>query len=228
MAITRKEVLKTDTFEKQRIKINEIGQDLYDLSVGDEGFQEIKLDGSLIDNNLQPGTDGQVLRSTGNGVIWKTLSISNVLWVTKDGDDDNDGLSQETAKASIGSALRAANSGYLGKLQDASNQILVNRRFIQEETIGWLLSEYDENFTFPNSPPESGRYKDARNLIYKNIDEICDRALAEIAVEYNETLWGTDWTFPGASLSSPLQRFKDAYRLIQKNRAYIITEAFNF
>lgn len=226
MALTRKEVLKTNTFEQQRVIINDIGQDLYDISRADKSFEALKLDGNFIDGENKSGTAGQFLKCTGSGVLWKTLSISNVLWVTKDGNDNNDGLSQETAKASIGSALRVANSGYLGKLQDASNQILVNKKLIQEESFGWLLTEFD-NFTFPNSPPESGRYKDSRNLIYRNIDEICDRSLAEIAVQYDESVWGTDWTFPDASLSEQSQRFRDAYRLIQQNREYIIDETFD-
>ena len=226
MALTRKEVLKTNTFEQQRVIINDIGQDLYDISRADKSFEALKLDGNLIDSDNKSGTPGQFLKSTGSGVLWKTLSISNVLWVTKDGNDNNDGLSQETAKASIGSALRAANSGFLGKLQDASNQILANKRLIQQESFGWLLTN-SGTFTFPNSPPESGRYKDARNLIYRNIDEIADRALAEIAIEYNEATWGANWTFPGASLAGETQRYKDAYRLIQKNRTYIIDQAFS-
>jgi hypothetical protein len=227
MALDRREVLKTYTFEQQRQEINKLAQDLYDVSRGDQGLEALQLDGPIIDYNESAGTPGQFLKSTEDGVLWKTLSISNVLWVTKDGDDSNDGLSQETAKASIASALRAAKSGYLGKLQDAATQILVNKKLIQEESIGWLLTEYS-SFTFPNSPPESGRYKDGRNLIYKNIDEICDKALAEIAVQYDESIWGQNWIFPGDSVSDESQRFKDAYRLIQKNRTYIIDEAFNF
>jgi hypothetical protein len=405
MALDRREVLKTNTFEEQRLEINRLAQDLYDVSRGDLGIEALQLDGPIIDSTDSEGKPGQFLKCTGTGVLWKTLSISNVLWVTKDGNDTNDGLSQETAKASIKSALRAANSGYLGKLQDASNQILVNKKLIQQESIGWLLTEYliqgngdrqidaanlidknknlianeavermllnqpsfvipggnqkcvsdlikvidaiifnlrfdgnnkvyeaanvyasnpalldgeveqsrtvyefaraltisamrnepiviqgshgytqfidntvigdqsnqpgvynfttdcadiasaivnfyaiilqaigteaepgdldgitktqPERFTFPNSPPESGRYKDARNLIYRNIDEIADRALAEIAIEYDEATWGNNWTFPGASLTAETQRYKDAYRLIQKNRDYIIDEAVN-
>jgi hypothetical protein len=226
MALDRREVLKTNTFEEQRLEINRLAQDLYDVSIGIKGIEALQLDGPIIDIAEQEGTPGQFLKSTGTGVLWKTLSISNVLWVTKDGNDTNDGLSQETAKASIKSALRAANSGFLGKLQDASNQILANKRLIQQESFGWLLTN-SGTFTFPYSPPESGRYKDARNLIYRNIDEIADRALAEIAIEYNETTWGTDWTFPGASLAGETQRYKDAYRLIQKNRTYIIDQAFS-
>lgn len=226
MALERKEVLKSFTFEQQRREINKIGQDVYDLVNGDEGFESLRLDGELLDNTQSSGISGEFLASTGDGgVLWKSLSISNVLWVTKDGDDDNDGLSQNTAKATIGAALRAANSGDLGKLQDASNQILINKKLIQEETAGWLLSEYPF-FTFPNSPPESGRYKDARNLIFKNIDEICDKALAEIAIQYDESLWGNDWTFPVIPLAPESNRFKDSYDLIQANKEEIQDKAF--
>jgi len=399
MALTRKEVLKTNTLEQQRVVINDIGKDLYDISRADKSFEELKLDGYLIDSQNKVGFSGQVLNSTGTGVLWKTLSISNVLWVTKDGNDNNDGLSEQTAKASIGSALRAANKGYLGKLQDASAQILINKKLIQEESINWLLTDYisrgvggteidasnlilsnkelianeavarmlinntgfvipggnqkcvsdvlkvldtiifnlryggnnkvydaaliyvnqptllagerlqstqvynntrdlaisamrnqpitiqgshgltqvrdlnvigdvsgqpgiynftndcvniastitslfgiitqsigteavpgnltgitktyTERFTFPNSPPESGRYKDARNLIYRNIEEICDKALAEISVEYNEAVWGTNWSFPVLPLPAASNRYKDASNLITANKQEI-------
>jgi hypothetical protein len=164
MAIIRREVLKTFTFEQQRLEINDIAQDLYNISTGEQGFEALQIDGALVDSAEQSGTPGQVLISTETGVLWKTLSISNVLWVTKDGDDNNDGLSQETAKASIKSALLAANSGYLGKLQDASNQILVNRKLIQEEAIGWLKTEYG-SFNFSTSEMEDLCYRDVGHII---------------------------------------------------------------
>jgi len=399
MALDRREVLKTNTFEEQRQEINRLAQDLYDISTAEKAFEAIALDGVIIDKENKTGTTGQFLKSTGDGVLWKTLSISNVLWVTKDGSDNNDGLSEQTAKASIGSALRAANEGYLGKLQDASAQILINKKLIQEESINWLLTDYisrgvgdkeidasnlilsnkelianeavelmlsdnpdfvipggnqkcvsdvlkvldvvifnlryggnnkvfdaaliyvtqpellngerlesiqvynyakelaiaamrnqpiaiqgshgfvqvfdsavigdvsgqpgiynftndcvdiastitslfgiilqgvgteqnpgnltgisrdlPERFTFPNIPPESGRYKDARNLIYRNIDEICDKALAEIAVEYDESVWGEDWSFPVLPLPATSNRYKDASNLIVSNKQEI-------
>jgi hypothetical protein len=171
MALTRKEVLKTNTFEQQRVIINDVAQDLYDISRADKSFEALKLDGNFIDSDNKSGTAGQFLKCTGSGVLWKTLSISNVLWVTKDGNDNNDGLSEQTAKASIGSALRAANSGYLGKLQDASNQILVNRKLIQEETIGWLLTEYG-SFNFPTTQLE--------NLCFRDIGYIIDAIASDL------------------------------------------------
>ena len=69
------------------------------------------------------------------------------------------------------------------------------------------------------------RYYDARNLINANRQEIIDRAFAEIAIEYDESLWGTDWVVPGDSAAQDSSRYYDAYRLIQKNRKQIIDTA---
>ena len=66
------------------------------------------------------------------------------------------------------------------------------------------------------------RYYDARNLITANRQEIIDRAFAEIAIEYDEVAWGTDWVVPGDDPASSKARNYDAYRLIQKNRQEII------
>jgi len=69
------------------------------------------------------------------------------------------------------------------------------------------------------------RYYDARNLINANRQEIIDRAFAEIAIEYDESLWGVDWVVPGDSAVQDSNRYYDAYRLIQKNRKQIIDTA---
>jgi len=66
------------------------------------------------------------------------------------------------------------------------------------------------------------RYYDARNLIDANREEIIDRAFAEIAIQYDEVLWGTDWVVPGDDPAQTKSRYYDAYRLIQKNRQEII------
>jgi hypothetical protein len=70
------------------------------------------------------------------------------------------------------------------------------------------------------------RYDDAANLVASNKREIVDRAVAEIAVQYNEGLWGNNWVFPGDSTSQSKNRYYDSYRLIQKNRQVIIDNAF--
>lgn len=142
MALQLRQVFKTNTFEQQRQEINNIAQDLYDVSEGIKSLNDLRVNRDLYDSLDSSGTPGQVLHSTDSGIVWKTQSITNLLWVTKDGDDDNDGLSPQTAKATIKSALLAANSGFLGKLQDASRLILVNKKFIQEETLGWVQNQY--------------------------------------------------------------------------------------
>jgi len=73
---------------------------------------------------------------------------------------------------------------------------------------------------------EKQRYFDAKNLILANRQEIIDRAFGEIAIQYDEAAWGTDWVVPGDPTQSELNRGFDSYRLIQKNRQEIITGAF--
>ena len=73
---------------------------------------------------------------------------------------------------------------------------------------------------------EKQRYFDAKELIIANRQEIIDRAFGEIAIEYDEAAWGTDWVVPGDPVNSVLNRGFDSYRLIQKNRQEIINGAF--
>lgn len=178
MALNRKEVLRTDTFEEQRLKINEVAQDLFDVSTGVTPVDRLVIDGAIVPEAIQDsegstGKPGQFLKTTANGLLWKTLSIENVLWVTKDGDDNNDGLSQETAKASIGAALRAAQKGYLGKLQDAANNILVNKQLLQDEIVGTLLTEYKDYAI-------SNRFIDAYDDIIANKEFIAQESVARM------------------------------------------------
>jgi hypothetical protein len=70
------------------------------------------------------------------------------------------------------------------------------------------------------------RYFDGADLIEANRQEIIDRAFAQIAIDYNEVSWGTDWVVPGDVTENSLNRFFDAYRLIQKNRTEIIQTAY--
>jgi hypothetical protein len=70
------------------------------------------------------------------------------------------------------------------------------------------------------------RYFDGANLIEANRQEIIDRAFGQIAIDYNEAQWGTDWVVPGDVAVNDLNRFFDAYRLIQKNRTEIVEAAY--
>ncbi len=179
MAINRKEVLKTNTLEEQRVKINELAQDLFDVSTGATSIDRLLIDGAIVPESItdvsgSSGKSGQFLASNGQGgITWKSLQIENVLWVTKDGSDENDGLSQETAKSSIGAALRAANSGFLGKVQDGANQILINRELIQEESIGALLTEFKDYAV-------GGKYIDAYDDILANKEFIAQESVARM------------------------------------------------
>ena len=183
MAINRKEVFRTDTFEQQRVKINETAQDLFDISTGQESIDRLLIDGSIqpgaiIDSTGSTGEDGQFLKVNKEGkLLWKSLTIENVLFVSKDGDDTNDGLSQETAKASIGAALRTAQRGYFGKLCDGANNILLNKKLIQDEVVGELLTEYKDY-------ARGNRWIDAYDTIQNNIDYIANEGFERGLARY--------------------------------------------
>jgi hypothetical protein len=76
-------------------------------------------------------------------------------------------------------------------------------------------------FTCTSSPSfyNLNRYQDASNLIIKNKQEIVDKSLASIALDY------PDFYFPGDNQSTVFSRYKDSYRLIQKNRREIIDKS---
>ena len=137
-----------------------------------------------------PGTPGQILTSTGDGVKWDTIGSENVYWVSKDGSDSNDGLGENTSKATIKSALAAVKSGYLGKLQDASDLILANKKLIQEESFGYLMTETDlDSFSFPQEADLDVKAQAARKLIYDNLDSIISDVISVVSTSqyYNNT-----------------------------------------
>lgn len=183
MAINRREVLRTNTFEEQRLEINKVAQDLFDISTGVTPIDRLLIDGSLqpgsiVDSTGSSGEDGQFLKVNKEGkLLWKSLTIENVLFVSKDGDDSNDGLSQETAKASIGAALRAAQRGYFGKLCDGANNILLNKKLIQDEVVGELLTEYKDY-------ARGNRWIDAYDTIQNNIDYIANEGFERGLARY--------------------------------------------
>jgi hypothetical protein len=64
-----------------------------------------------------------------------------------------------------------------------------------------------------------GRFLDASNLIISNKQEIVDKSLASIALNY------PDFVYPGDNANDPSYRFKDSYRLIQQNKQEIIDKS---
>jgi hypothetical protein len=79
--------------------------------------------------------------------------------------------------------------------QDAANLIDSNKTFIQAEAFGYILEKYPYLQTIPYVNPnitnETGRYRDARNLILANRTEIVDYAFNQMKVAY------PDFTVPG-------------------------------
>ena len=111
-----------------------------------------------------------------------------------------------------------------GTALDAAYLIARNRDFIADEALSAVKNEYP-NLQFNTLSGEANRYQDAADLIELNKTEIQDRALAEISVEYNESLWGEDWIIPGDTIVQARARYFDAYRLVQKNRKEVIDRA---
>lgn len=143
------------------------------------GDGSVALRGIVKDTNGNIGTEGQVPIARADGKFeWKSQDIENVFWVSKDGDDNNDGLSPQTAKASIKAAVRAAYSGVRGKLLDAAESILANKKFITEEVSGQL---YTRNFTLPNSTPFDLKSRNAYKIILQNKNTIVSEAISVIS-----------------------------------------------
>jgi len=82
----------------------------------------LTLSGGLKDRLGNLGSAGQFLSSTGTKVEWKYPTVTNVLYVSKDGNDSNAGTSLQNSKASIKSALSVATAGTVIKVS-AGNYI---------------------------------------------------------------------------------------------------------
>ncbi len=82
-----------------------------------------------------------------------------------------------------------------------------------------LKRDYNDNY-------DIGRFLDGSALITANRQEIIDRGFGEIAIQYNEAEWGDDWVVPGNTIPSQINRYYDAYRLVQKNRNIIVETAY--
>lgn len=159
------------------------------LFTGDPEFQGNTLfsgpaiiDSQLKDKNNYAGSNGQVLISTANGVVWKTTATENVYWVSKSGNDNNDGLSETTAKLTLKSALDLVKSGYLGKLQDAADLIFSNKKLIQEESLGYLMTETNlDSFSFPQEANLDVKSQAARKVIFTNLTSIVSSSTSQIS-----------------------------------------------
>lgn len=133
--------------------------------------------GEIRDSQEDTGTYGQVATTLANGKFeWRTQKIENVFWVAKDGNDSNDGLSAQTAKASIKAAVRASYSGDLGKITDAAESILANKKLILEEVTTEL---YTQAFTLPNSTAFDLKSRQAYRIIMTNKNLVVTNALIE-------------------------------------------------
>lgn len=137
--------------------------------------------GEIRDSQGNIGTYGQVPTALNNGKFeWRTQKIENVFWVAKNGDDSNDGLSPQTAKASIKAAVRESYSGNLGKILDSAESVLANKRLILDEVSNEL---YTQSFTLPNSTPFDLKSRQAYRLIMQSREQVVTDSLASIATQ---------------------------------------------
>ena len=141
-----------------------------------------KFSGKIKDSDGNLGTKGQVaITKDGGKFQWRTPLIENVFWVAKDGNDSNDGLSPQTAKASIKAAVRASYSGVLGKVLDAAESILSNKKLILDETLNQL---YIRPFTLPSSTSFDLKTRQAYRQILSNRDSLVSLAISTVASTY--------------------------------------------
>ena len=87
-----------------------------------------------------------------------------------------------------GTPNTAADTLLFNLRQDAANLIDANKIFIQAEAFGYILEKYPYlqtiSYVNPNITFESGRYRDARNLILANRQEIVDTAYSQMLVAF--------------------------------------------
>lgn len=75
----------------------------------------------------------------------------------------------------------------IGTFYDASTLIEANKVNIQREAAHRIYSAYP-NFTYPGVPEAAYRFKDARRLIYENLQDIVSQTITEL-----ETTFGTQY-----------------------------------
>lgn len=111
-----------------------VGISTGNLNVGGDThlYGTLELDSSLIDFNQNIGPAGRDFRlsSVGTGVSWRPSGVEtqNTIWVTKDGDDNNSGLLEGDAKATIAAAAEIAQDGDTIKIRPG--------RYIEDNPIG--------------------------------------------------------------------------------------------
>lgn len=106
----------------------------------------------LKDGNDSCGLDGQVLSKDGGELRWQYIRTDNVIYVAKNGNDANDGLSPLTAKLTIKAALDIATPGTSVEIAPGDyyedNPIVVPQNVAVEgydlrTTTVWLLNDAD-------------------------------------------------------------------------------------
>lgn len=89
------------------------------ISVSDEGLLsvegDVQLSNALYDSTGSKGNVGESLLATTQGIKWQMpaalVGVDNVLYVSKDGNDENDGKSLAKSFLTIKAALAVANTG---------------------------------------------------------------------------------------------------------------------
>lgn len=176
----------------------EIVDRIVKVVVQDEG-ELLNPTGSSTLNFIGPGVTATANSGDPNvaNILIRNKKVANLLYVAEDGDDSNDGLTLDNAKASIRSALREAGQfyhyaelaqaptypqlldleanangevkRYFNLLKDAGNTIALSRDFIVEEAWGFAsANSSNPNFT---GQPEKGK---------RDLGMILDSVVADI------------------------------------------------
>ena len=110
-----------------------IGSTIPEYLLQTEGGQ-VHFDSQLLDSNKTVGAAGSVLGADASGKsVWepKGSEISNVIFVTENGDDENNGLSPGTAKRTVGGATSIAVAGNVvrvaGGIYQENNPVFIPR-----------------------------------------------------------------------------------------------------
>lgn len=178
-----------------------------------------------------PGTG--YLKKNAQGVWYldrKIGFLNRIFYVSKDGNDANDGTSIETSKLTIKAALQLTNNtALLNKAFDAAKILDANREFLKDEVFGYVIRTYPELQYSPNINPsgvgEAGRFRDGSDLIKANKAEIIDTAYSQMMAEFpgfvnpNEQKCRRDLGYIVDALVGDLYTGGNSY-IIQATRSY--------